>query len=362
MTDSWTMRPYREGDEKSIIELYESVFNIEMPLAKWVWRYLENGIDLKLIMLAEAAAGNIIGQYALCPVRMKVDGNELVGSFSLDTMVHPDWGGRGVFVELANAVYRAAAEHGIPLTYGFPNVNSHHGFVNRLEWMDLCKTLPILVKPIKMKRLIKSRFENEGITRLLDSLARAGYWLYRRGPSRKRSCGSYRVRRVEYFSGATDLLWERSNSIARVSVIRDAAYLNWRFARNPTEEYCILYAEHGGELAGYSVLKLVDDFGIRVGYVVDLLALPEDEAIVYALMETALDYFIAQDMDVAGCLMMRGLPYGKQLRNLGFLKVPTRLLPQDIYLGVRNNTGEFSDDLLRDSHNWNISWADHDRI
>jgi GNAT superfamily N-acetyltransferase len=362
MADFWTMRPYRLGDEESIIELFRTVFNVETTLVKWTWRYIENGINLKLIMLAESAAGDIIGQYALCPIRMKVDGKEIIGSFSLDTMVHPDWGGRGIFVDLANAVYDAAVGSGIPLTYGFPNVNSHHGFINKLGWMDLCKALPILVKPISIRSLIRSRFENERSARFVDLLARAGYWLYTSGSIREPSAGNYCVRRVEYFGREAGLLWERSSGIARVSVIRDAAYLNWRFARNPTEEYCILYAEQGGELSGYAVLKLSDDFGIRVGYVVDLLALPEDEKIVYALMEDALGYFVENDMDIAGCLMMRNLPYEKQLRKLGFLRVPTRLFPQEIYLGVRNNTGEFTNGLLGDWRNWNISWADHDRV
>ena len=362
MTDSWTMRPYRSGDEDSIARLFKTVFNIEMPMSKWVWRYLENGIDLNFIQLAESATGDIVGQYAVCPVRMKVDGRELVGGFSLDTMVHPEWGGRGIFVKLAGAVYKDAAEHGIPLTYGFPNANSYHGFVNRLQWMDLRKTLPVLVKPLNIRRLIKARFENERIAGLLALLAKAGYRLYGSGSSGEGGSGSYNVRRVERFDESADLLWERSSSVARVSVIRDASYLNWRFVRNPTEEYRILQAEQDGELVGYVVLKLADDFGLRVGYVADLLALPGDGAIVRALVEVALDYFRMQEMDMAGCLMMRSLPYERQLRRLGFLKVPARLFPQDIHLGVRNNTGEFSDNLLRDWRNWNISWADHDRV
>jgi len=362
MADSWTMRPYRLGDEESIIELFRTVFIVEMTLAKWTWRYIENGIDLKLIMLAESASGDIIGHYALCPIRMKVDGKEIIGSFSLDTMVHPDWGGRGIFVDLANAVYDAAAGSGIPLTYGFPNENSYHGFINKLGWTDLCKALPILVKPISIRSLIRSRFENERSAQFADLLARAGYWLYTSGSIREPSAGNYYVRRVEYFGREADLLWERSSSIARISVIRDAAYLNWRFVHNPTEEYCILYAEQAGELSGYAVLKLVDDLGIKIGYVVDLLALPEEETIVYALMKAALNYFTENDIDIVGCLMMRGMSYEKQLRKMGFLKAPARFYPQDIYLGVRNNTGEFANSLLQDCRNWNISWADHDRV
>lgn len=356
------MRPYRAGDEEYIIKLFETVFNTEMPSAQWAWRYLENGIDLKLIMLAESAAGDIIGQYALSPIRMKVDNKEIIGSFSLDTMVHPDWGGRGIFVELANAVYDVAAGSGIPLTYGFPNENSHHGFINNLGWTDLCKPFPILVKPISIRSLVRSRFENERIARLIDSFARAGYWLFTSGSIREPSASNYYVRRVEHFGREADLLWKRSSGIARISVIRDAAYLNWRFVQNPTEKYCILYAEQAGELSGYAVLKLVDDFGIRIGYIVDLLVLPEEETIVYALVKAALNYFTENDMDIAGCLMMTGGAYEKQLRKLGFLKAPARFFPQKIYLGVRNNTGKFDTCLLQDCHNWNISWADHDRV
>lgn len=362
MADSWTMRHYREGDEESIARLYEKVFGIEMPLSKWAWRYLENGIDIKLIRLAESAAGDIVGQYALCPVRMRFGEREIIGSLSLDTMVHPEWRGRGIFVELARAVYQDAKEEGVPLTYGFPNANSHHGFITRLQWMDLCRTLPVLVKPLDIKRLAQTKFENQGTARLVDWLASAGYRLYSLGSSKAADYPSYDVRSVECFDDATDTLWDRCGGIARISLVRDSAFLNWRFVRNPTEEYHILQAWQHKEVAGYVVLKLADDFGLRVGYVADLLTLPDDDAIAHALMEAALEYFRVKDMDIAGCLMVGNLPWPKQLRKLGFFKVPARLLPQDIYLGVRNNTGEFTDSLLSDWHNWNVSWADHDRV
>lgn len=362
MSDQWTMRPYQPGDETAIIELFKSVFNVEITREQWVWRYLENGSDLKLIMLAETASGSIVGQYALCPVRMNIDEKEILGSFSLDTMVHKDWVGRGIFVKLANAVYRMATENDIPLTYGFPNINSYHGFVKKLGWMDLCRALPVLFRPINIERVVKSKINNKTISRLLAPPLKS--WLKIKGKNMDIDPVSsyYTIKRVETFDDATNTLWKLSKGISRISLIRDAEYLNWRFVRNPVGNYCIFRAETCGEISGYIVLKFVNNFGLKTGYIVDLLTLPGQTEVANALVGTAINYFIDSDMDISACMIMKNQSYVKQLHSYGYIKIPSFLFPKDVYLGVRNNTGEFSNELLGDWRNWNISWGDHDRV
>jgi GNAT superfamily N-acetyltransferase len=87
---------------------------------------------------------------------MKVGDDDVVATLSLDTMVHPDFRGQGMFTKLAEDLYGRIANDGMPIVYGFPNAQSHGGFVKYLKWVDLVEPLPIFVRPLKFSHPIRS--------------------------------------------------------------------------------------------------------------------------------------------------------------------------------------------------------------
>ncbi|MDZ7543464.1 GNAT family N-acetyltransferase, partial [Clostridium perfringens] len=58
-------------------------------------------------------------------------------ALSMTTMTHPDFAGKGFFTKLANGVYEKMKESNYKTVLGFPNVNSHIGFVKKLGWKDI---------------------------------------------------------------------------------------------------------------------------------------------------------------------------------------------------------------------------------
>src|SRR5690349_19496844 len=55
----------------------------------------------------------------------------------MTTMTHPDYRNQGVFSKLAEHLYGRMAELGVCLVWGFPNTQSHYGFIQRLGWRDI---------------------------------------------------------------------------------------------------------------------------------------------------------------------------------------------------------------------------------
>jgi hypothetical protein len=49
-------------------------------------------------------------------------------------MTHPDYRNQGMFTALAKTCIEMAASMGIEVLYGFPNEDSYHGFVHKLNW------------------------------------------------------------------------------------------------------------------------------------------------------------------------------------------------------------------------------------
>lgn len=76
-----------------------------------------------------------VAYYGVLPCFMQIDGNLFLAAQSGDTMTHPGYRNKGLFVELANLTYELCREKGIRLIYGFPNQNSEHGLINKLGWI-----------------------------------------------------------------------------------------------------------------------------------------------------------------------------------------------------------------------------------
>jgi len=359
-TKQWHARECREDDGQSVRGLHGLVFGSQVSAEAWEWQYLRNPAGRAVVVVAESDQG-VVGQYALIPLRMKAQGRPCLGSLSLDTMVHPDYRGQGVFIRLAERAYQLAAERGIDLVYGFPNQNSHHAFIARLGWRDLHDGVPLWVKPLNMDSIVRKRFVKSGLIAGLGGTAGkvAVNVLSRKPATTGPTC---HVAQTASFDDRFDSLWAEASRDWSVAVVRDREYLTWRYVEKPGGDYTILVAERGEELLGYVVLKCVPRFGLEIGLLVDVLWTPREKGVANALISAGLEYFISRKMDLVGCLMLPGAPYSRDLKDMGFFKVPRRLLPQDMYLGGCSLVSEQTTVSLFKPDNWFITWGDHDDI
>jgi len=358
---SWTSRLYQPGDEYVIKELYESVFNVPKSIDFWRWRYLENPTGRIAILLAVSdEEQSLVGQYTLCPLLMKLGNKDVVGSLSLDTMVHPDFRRQGMLKKLAKNLYRLMAAEGIPLVYGFPNEQSHHGLTKYLDWKDLVDPLPIYVRPLKFSGLLKRVLPSDYLTRVSYPVAKFGYQILRR--TRGRQDRQFTVTTLARFDERVDKLWHQAREIAQILVHRDRSYLNWRYAFHPRSDYTIFAIEDKEELLGYCVLRIQDLAGLQTGFIADLLVNPEANYAPDALLEAAVRQAEAAGCDMVNCLMLEHILYIAALKRCGFIRAPARVMPQELYLGVRNNGSSHPDAFIHNSRNWYITWGDHDRV
>lgn len=120
------IRPYREGDEKSIVELFRTVFKKDMSLELWEWKYKLHGLGT-MVYVAEDQ-GKIVAHYGAVPRKCSYFGKEVISAVISDSMAHPSYRGiftkEGVFVRLAKEYIEAHApkmgDRLIYLGYGFP--------------------------------------------------------------------------------------------------------------------------------------------------------------------------------------------------------------------------------------------------
>jgi len=230
----WIVRPYRDGDEAQILELFQRVFGVTRSVEHWRWKFRDNPAGSYVVRLAEAPDGALVGQYALLPVRTGW-GDETVTLIQvIDVMVDPRFRmglkRPGLFAVLADRSVLAFLRGGQALVgYGFPTPEALRIGARSVGYTPL--------HPIQW---------------LIKDLTAAGA----PRPSRP---WSVRCERVTRFGDEVGALWRRCASPqAGVAIIRDAGYLNWRYADCPDTTYAMVAARRPwtSAPAGAAVLRL----------------------------------------------------------------------------------------------------------
>ncbi len=349
--DSWHIKDYEPGDEEGIIRLFELTFGKPMgkteSMKHWRWEYLDNPVGDIYVKLA-VDHGEIVGHYAVVPVKMLFNGRPLIGSISIDTMVHPEYRGQGMYRELAMALYQ---DLDVSLIYGFPNAQSIHGVVKYLGRRQICK-VPIMVRPVDVKESLKIAW-GSGLKSTLGGVIGKKYYDLRY--KMDEIPPELTVERVDDFTDEFDDFWENLRNRISIGVVRDREYLQWRFVDKPEFDYEIL-ALRGDELLGFVVTHRMEYWGQDVLFVMELLT--KDFDLQYA--RYLLSECVGTDAVLVCAMVGAWHPLYNAYRDIGFLDLPPEKFPQDIYFAVREHEGSLEG--VYEKENWFITWADTDVI
>ena len=229
-----TLRPYRPGDEEGILALFRRAYGKERSLAGWRWKFCDNPAGQQ-IMLAVTEAGEVVGQYAGLPVWAAKGGRLFLFSQAVDSMVDPRFRrglqNPGLQITLTRRFFEEYMGPGKgAIAYGFP-IPVYCGLLVRTG------TSTVVHKVMQLKRELTRGEEAPGGA--LTSLR-------------------YRVEQAPRFPQAVDELWERCQQELPLAIIRDARFLNWRYADCPDVTYVKLLATDRwtARLAGLAVLRL----------------------------------------------------------------------------------------------------------
>jgi len=112
------IRSYQSGDEQGICRLFSTVFQLELPLAVWRWKYLRGGQPPPVCVAEEN--GQIVCHFGALRQRLVWQGEEGWGLDCVDVMAHPRLQGQGLFRRAVQAFMREFCEGQSWFMYGFP--------------------------------------------------------------------------------------------------------------------------------------------------------------------------------------------------------------------------------------------------
>lgn len=302
MSDAVTIRAFREGDEQAWLDGYNRVFGTSHPLAHWHWKFRDapigdNPIGRIQIVVAEDPEAGIVGTYASLPVRIRMDGQDLLAAQGLDMWVLPEFRRKaprpGLFVHLGYKHYEifgGTAAGQVRFHYGWPIPNWRIGqkylrYENIRDWDFLFRQVP-----------------PGGL------------------PPRATSA-ALEVKVVPRFDAATDALWAGVRDSTGLAIARDSAYLNWRYADAFGRSYVLLECRErdGGRLRGVAVWTKTDFLFPNSSFLVDWVCPADDDEAMVALVAAAERLSGEHRCGVLATLFPQMDPRFLKFQQLGFL-------------------------------------------
>jgi len=359
--EGWVSSRYSPKDAQDSLELMRKASgDIEAADAAYQeWQCQRSPAGAAIATMArESETGRLVGQVATVPVRVRLLGKIRIASLSLDPVIDPTYQGPGVLVGLLRDVCALSAEDGIAFTYGFPSEASYWTFVNRAGFRNV-GSVPLLVRPLNPERLAM-KTTGSAVVAKTASIARRVWRTPAPVPGQVAPPG-LEVAEVRCFDSSFAVFWDRVQHRLPVMVVRDPAYLNWRFLDVPSRKYITFAARSEGEIRGFTVLRVAALGRFDAGLIVDLIveASAEGRAAGRLLIDRAHSYFGDQDLDLVASLALRHTDEFRLLRSRGFWVCPKFLEPRPFRLVVRCHDEEGSPSrLVYSLSNWFLTLGD----
>ena len=360
------LRGYKKGDGKQISHLFFNNFpdtlEPEAICKTWLWQFQNKFSKDSGVSVAELS-GEIVAHYAVMWFPMCYQGTRINGGVSTATVTDIKARGKGLFTILAKKVFAETEKDDCKIIFGFPNSQSIRGFINRLEWFKIAK-FPILIKPIKFFPFLSKFLGKNILTSFVSYFMNIGFSIFFKLFSGWGQDNSIKIiRDINSFSADFDKIWDSSFASDKIAVVRDQAYLKWRYLDKPFGNYDIVTAtDENNELAGYMITAMTEKKGIKVLYVMEIIAKDENRKVYKKFLKYIQTNARDKSADAISILSLPNNVNNRLFYKHGFLPVPRKMFPQDIHFCARVNSADIDRQYVADSDNWFITWGDLDIV
>ncbi len=353
------IREYREGDEVSILKLRGLVLSSPKDMDWWIWQHKQNPAGHAVFTIAEdEGEREIVGHFGYIPLKFKIESDICLVVAAVDSMVRHGYRGYGIYSQSRQELLKIGGRNNFIFEYSFPNLNMLP--INRKYGITpVFQKTPLWVKPLRVRNVVTRYLKNGSI--LASLITAIGKGLVRI-TDRSIDCEiRTQVREVKEIDERFDTLWHQASSHHKIMLIRDRAYLDWRYVKKPDADYTIYISEDRDKLLGYIVLRTIVDNGLRIGWIVDILTSYKDNPASIDLLTKAVQYFKAIGIDMVLCVMPPKAYLAASLIKHGFLMISKwRRHKYQIFCEVI--IPKYPESLLHNPDNWYLTRGDSDLI
>ncbi|MFZ1985152.1 MAG: GNAT family N-acetyltransferase [Desulfatitalea sp.] len=237
-----------EGEDSALyFELFRKVYGNTAPLEnRWQWEYVGHPLREELIIYAVQDGPDLAAVTTRLPFDLKVGDRIVRCYFSVDSMALSSYRRQG----LMRSLYELAMRE-MPLLYSKGAVPGMYNLLLKLGYQPITPNT-YLVNYLAPFKLLFARVA--GRPPAVRSSAKA----FQAGAD---------MLAVDRFGAEFDSFWERSAKGMEGIVVKNAAYMNWRYRDIPHKKYAAYYGIQAGKITSLVVLGRNGS----IGKIVDIL-------------------------------------------------------------------------------------------
>lgn len=241
------MRPFcPETDLEIFLHLFKVVFDFEGTPEMWRWKYLPPWTD-RLQAWVVLDEDRVVGFAGGTPLRGWHNGRDIPFLQIGDVMVHPEFRAKQDYIRTATLCFTDEVHEQEPhcVIYGF---TTHRAFL----WYQRIGLINLIERAVEIA-VVPGRKD-----------------LPTGGTVRR----EYELEKWGWDAPEADRLWEEHKDSMTLGLVRDGAYLRWRYAAHPGWSYELYGVSRKGRAVGWLVVRGTlarQDGRLPAVHVVDLL-------------------------------------------------------------------------------------------
>lgn len=356
----WKPVPYSDEYLKQIIEMTREYYGEENDIANEdyiCYEYFNNvNGDVLMRLALDEENGVIAGQYAVIPMKMKVNRKIVNCLMSVNTLTRKEYRGQKIFTGLADSVFEDAADKGYEFVYGMPNQNSYPGFVKKLRF-DNIGAVPLYLKPISPSNMVMD-FKK---SKILEVLAKP-FNMFFDAKQPKLDKNMKLVKLDKSSLKLADDFWEKVQNEYPIIVERTSEYLKFRYLDIPRRKYECYYILENNVPVAFAVGRVMEVANMQCGMLADFIYLKGHEKAAKSLLKNM--SFILKDKgaDLVGVMMQSHFKEAKLIKRCGYFKCPKFMEPQPFLLILRTFNEGLKNEGINDIKNWFFTMGDYDVV
>jgi hypothetical protein len=268
----------------------------------------------------------IVGCNHYLPLKIKIGNKIYLSTQGLDVAVHSDFRRMAIFNKMMDLGIKMRKEFGSQFHYYItwnPKLSKYlskyyHRFPHHARRLFRINDVELQIRKQPMK--FGFIYEYGGHLMKLANKYRNALQPYRPFSY------DFDIGKIIHFDERIEGFWEEIKDHYHFIVKRSQDYLNWRYCDPRGGDYLVMIAQRDADILGYMVLR-TDGHQPEypIGYIVDLLTLPNRIDVATALVENAVSYFDGHHINMILCMLMKNHPYEAILKRNGFITKRERI-------------------------------------
>jgi ribosomal protein S18 acetylase RimI-like enzyme len=324
----------------------------------WDWQYkdLPTGISF---VYAAWDGDKIIGYFHVPVYQAFINGQiQLIGNVQ-DVAVISDFRGMGVFRSLAEFANQDLDAAELDFLYTFPNKSSIRTFRSYNNFSPIC-TLPSYFRPIDTGRMLQEKSGLLGLARILGPVVDFLLNVFSKSISLDSiSLDDVSVRHFTEIDESVESVFREYGRSFSNHIIRDAAWLDWRYLRSVRGRHQILGLIESGQVTAAVVLKEETIMNASACVVMDFAFTNGKEKSLLYLIQNILRNSKHTEWDSSLMYISGSSPFLASLKRLGFIQVPEFVNPRVLNL-LGRSANQFSEESFIQKDNWLVTLGDWD--